>query len=51
MAVYIRHECADCGAQVVNHEKSKRYVHAGMAPEREPHRPIVRVVKQMEAAA
>lgn len=47
MAIYIRHECAvpGCGVQLVNNDKLKRYVHANMAPEREPHRGVVRSVK------
>lgn len=53
MAIYIRHECAvaDCGAQLVNDDKLKRYVHVNVSPEREPHKPVVRVVKMQEVAA
>lgn len=51
MAVYFRFTCGHkgCGMTLVNDEKSKRYVHAGMAPERQPHKPIV-VSKKMEEA-
>lgn len=50
MAVYYRHYCRvdGCGQRLVNHEQTKTYVHANMAPERQPHRPVVGVVKAEE---
>jgi hypothetical protein len=43
MAVYYQHYCKveGCGQRLVNHEQTKTYVHANMAPENQPHRPIV----------
>lgn len=43
MAVYFVHTCGHkgCGQRLVNNDKHKRYVHANMAPEKEPHKPIV----------
>lgn len=53
MAVYYRHYCkvAGCGVTLLNHEQSKTYVHANMAPENQPHRPVVGVVKTDERGA
>lgn len=51
MAIYYRMTCRECGGVVINHEQSKRYVHAGMAPEREPHRPVIVTTKSGERAA
>jgi hypothetical protein len=48
MAVYFRQVCATCGGQLVNVEKLKRYAHATIAPENEPHKPVVRSVRMDE---
>lgn len=47
MAIYFVHTCAvkGCGQRLVNDEKRKRYVHANMAPEREPHKPVVKATR------
>jgi hypothetical protein len=53
MATYIRHVCAvpGCGVQLINNDKVKRYGHANVPPEREPHRGIVQSIKMQEVAA
>lgn len=47
MAVYYSFHCAKCKLRVVNDDKRRRYIHAGVAPEKEPHKPVV-VSKKME---
>lgn len=51
MAIFIRHNCSECGEQVLNDDKSKWYIHASQRRGvKSDHKvPGVTVVKRDEA--